>query len=40
MNILSRESILAVGQSGSQIQLTFDDKSKNLKKGFVFESDL
>ena len=39
MNILSRESTLAVGQPVSQIQLTFDDKPKDLEKGFVFESD-
>ena len=39
VNISSRESTLAVGQPVSQIQLIFDDKSKNLEKGFVFESD-
>ena len=39
VDISSRESTPAVGQPGSQIQLTFDDKPKNLKKGFVFGSD-
>lgn len=39
MNISSRESISAVGQFKFQIQLTFNDKSKNLEKGFVFGND-
>ena len=38
-DISSRESTPAVGQPKSQIQLTFDDKPKNLEKGFVFGSD-
>ena len=38
-DISSRESTPAVGQTSSQIQLTFDDKPKNLEKGFVFGSD-
>ena len=38
-DISSRESTPAVGQTASQIQLTFDDKPKNLEKGFVFGSD-
>lgn len=39
VDILSRESTPAVDQPRSQIQLTFDDKPKNLEKGFVFGSD-
>ena len=39
VDISSRESTPAVGQPGSQIQLTFNDKPKNLEKGFVFGSD-
>ena len=39
VDISSRESTPAVGQPGSQIQLTFDDKPKDLEKGFVFGSD-
>ena len=39
VDISSRESTPAVDQPGSQIQLTFDDKPKNLEKGFVFGSD-
>lgn len=39
VDISSRESTPAVGQTASQIQLTFDDKPKNLDKGFVFGSD-
>ena len=40
VNISSRESTPAVDQPGSQIQLTFNDKPKNLEKGFVFGSNL
>lgn len=41
VNILSREfTLVADGSRGPQIQLTFDNKSKNLEKEFVFESDL
>ena len=39
IDISSRESTPAVDQPGSQIQLTFDNKPKNLEKGFVFGSD-
>ena len=39
VDISSRESTPAIDQPGSQIQLTFDDKPKNLDKGFVFGSD-
>ena len=39
VEIPSREATPAPGQSGSQIQLTFDKKPKNLEKGFVFGSD-
>ena len=39
VDISSRESTPAVDQPRSQIQLTFDDKPKNLEKGFVFGSD-
>ncbi len=39
VDISSRESTPAVGQPVSQIQLTFDDKPKDLEKGFVFGSD-
>ncbi len=39
VDISSRESTPAVDQPRSQIQLTFDDKPKNLDKGFVFGSD-
>ena len=39
VDISSRESTPAVDQPGSQIQLTFDNKPKNLEKGFVFGSD-
>lgn len=39
VEIPSRETTPAPGQSGSQIQLTFDKKPKNLEKGFVFGSD-
>ena len=39
VDISSRESTPAVGQPGSQIRLTFDDKPKDLEKGFVFGSD-
>lgn len=39
MDISSRESTPAVDQFGSRIRLTFDDKPKNLEKGFVFGSD-
>ena len=39
VDISSRESTPAVRQNASQIQLTFDDKPKNLEKGFVFGSD-
>ena len=38
-DISSRESTPAVGQPKSQIQLTFDNKPKDLEKGFVFGSD-
>ena len=38
-DISSRESTPAGGQRGSKIRLTFDDKPKNLEKGFVFGSD-
>ena len=38
-DISSRESTPAVDQPGSQITLTFDNKPKNLQKGFVFGSD-
>ena len=38
-DISSRESTPAVDQPGSQIQLTFDNKPRNLEKGFVFGSD-
>ena len=38
-DISSRESTPAVDQRGSRIRLTFDDKPKNLEKGFVFGSD-
>ena len=38
---LSREIIPAVsGQSGSRLQLIFENKSKDLERGFVFKSDL
>ena len=40
VDISSRESTPAIGQPRSQIQLIFDDKPKNLEKGFVFGSDL
>ena len=39
VDISSRESTPAVDQTASQIQLTFDDKPKDLQKGFVFGSD-
>ena len=39
VEIPSREATPAPGQSGSQIQLTFHKKPKNLEKGFVFGSD-
>ena len=39
LDISSRESTPAPEQHGSRIQLTFDDKPKNLEKGFVFGSD-
>ena len=39
VDISSRESTPAVDQPASQIQLTFDDKPKDLQKGFVFGSD-
>ena len=38
-DISSRESTPAVGQPKSQIQLTFDNKPKDLEKGFMFGSD-
>lgn len=38
-DISSRESTPAVDQPKSQIQLTFDNKPKDLEKGFVFGSD-
>lgn len=38
-DISSRESTPAVHQPASQIQLTFDNKPKDLEKGFVFGSD-
>ena len=38
-DISSRESTPAVDQPKSQIQLTFDNKPKDLGKGFVFGSD-
>ena len=38
-DISSRESTPTVNQSESQITLTFDNKPKNLQKGFVFGSD-
>ena len=38
-DISSRESTPAVGQPKSQIQLTFDNKPRDLEKGFVFGSD-
>ena len=37
--IPSRETTPLPGQCGSQIQLTFDKKPKNLEKGFVFGFD-
>ena len=39
-DISSRESTPAVHQPKSQIQLTFNNKPKDLEKGFVFGSDL
>ena len=39
VDISSRESTPAVDQPKSQIQLTFDNKPKDLKEGFVFGSD-
>ena len=39
VEIPSREATPAPGRSGSQMQLTFDKKPKNLEKGFVFGSD-
>ena len=39
VDISSRESTPAVEQPASQIQLTFNDKPKDLEKGFVFGSD-
>ena len=38
-DISNRENTPAVNQTASQIQLIFDDKSKNLEKNFVFGSD-
>lgn len=39
VNISNRKNISAVDQFVSQIQLIFDDKSKNFEKNFVFEND-
>ena len=39
VDISSRESTPAVHQPKSQMQLTFDNKPKDLEKGFVFGSD-
>ena len=38
--ISSREATPAIARPGSQIRLTFDDKPKDLEKGFIFGSDL
>jgi len=38
-NISSREATPAIERHGSRLQLNFDNKPKNLEKGFVFGSD-